>query len=607
MDFMLLIFGLILTFGGGGYLIYTFARWNKDPLSEGLEKKDWIKYFALLGAVGIGFAALIGSSFAFHPEWSDIVEFEKGALAGRPINYAENIIKATVFAFFFAVSFAALWTSFSVYYYKRKLNPKQKKIFRITMFAAIAPAVLFFLGWTDALGCYGSYPLPAGIHVGGDFIGFFNAFNKPGDGLNVAFYAIVILSGAGISYFVGDHLLYKSHHKHELFSSTLVAGLIAGIIGGRVWYVVGNYQREFAGRPFTAVFEVWNGGLTILGGAFAGIVVGALWFKFANKQIDIREAIDIAVPTVLLAQALGRFGNFFNVEVYGQPVEVNGIWNVLPSWILQQMNLNSGGGALANGMIHVPLFLIEATLNLGGYFIITKLVPALLKKHMAPGDLCGEYFIWYGIVRFIMEPFRDANFNMGTDNSWSICNSLIYIIIGVGIIACAHLFAALIEKKDKGLTPIWSTIAVAPCLVFPALQSITISAAKDGTGVSQSFGGFEIISKNPLFLVSYIMIVAAFACFLSSYFTKKNNKVAQYLTIGAMGLALLSAIFIIASTNTISHLETEYVNLSYGFFLMVAFAIASACISLMPFMSIPTLKKKENALGKKEEIANEAN
>lgn len=607
MDFLLLILGLLLTLGAGGYLFYTFFRWNKDPLSERFEKKDWIKYFALLGALGIGFASLIGSAFAFHPDWADITVIEKGALAGREISFVANVIKATVFAFLFAISFAALWTSFSTYYYKRKLNDKQKKIFRITMFAAIAPAVLFFLGWTDALGYYGTYPLPAGIHIGAEGLGFFTAHSKSGDGLNIAFYALVILSGAGISYFVGDHLMYKSHHKHELFSSTLIAGFLAGVIGGRVWYVVGNYQREFAGRPFTAVFEIWNGGLTILGGAFAGIVVGALWFKFANKDIDIREAIDIAVPTVLLAQALGRFGNFFNVEVYGQPVEVAGIWNILPSWILQQMNLNSGGGALANGMIHVPLFLVEAVLTLSGYFIITKLVPALLKKWMAPGDLCGEYFIWYGIVRFIMEPFRDANFNMGTDNSWSICNSLIYIIIGVGVIACAHIFAALIEKKDKGLTPIWSTIAIVPCLVFPALQSVTISAAKDGTGVSQSYIGFDIISKNALFLVSYIMIAVAFACYIASYFMRKNNKVAQYLTIGAMGLSVLSAIFIIASINTIPHLETEYVNLSYGFFLMVAFAIASAGISLMPFLSIPTLKKNEKATVKKEEIANEAN
>lgn len=607
MEFVLLILGLLLTVGGTGYLIYTFARWNKDPLSEGFEKKDWIKYFALVGATAVGFAMLIGSIFAFHPEWASITQIDTGALAGRKISFTANVIKAVIFAFLFAIAFAALWTSFSAFYYKRKLNDKQKKIFRITMFSAIAPAVLFFLLFTDALGYYASYPLPSGIHVGSDFFGFFNAFNKPSDGLNVAFYAIVILSGAGISYAVGDHLMYKSHHKHELFSSTLVTGLVAGIIGGRVWYVVGNWQREFAGRPFTSVFEIWNGGLTILGGAFAGIVVGALWFKHANKDIDIREAIDIAVPTVLLAQALGRFGNFFNVEVYGQATAVEGIWSILPSWLLQQMNLNSGGGSLANGMIHVPLFLIEAVLNLAGYFIITKLIPALLKKHMALGDLCGGYFIWYGIVRFIMEPFRDSNFNMGTDNSWSVCNSLIYIIIGVGVIVCAHLFAALLEKKDKGLTPVWSAIALAPCLVFPALKSITVSAAKDGSGVSNSFIGFEIIGQNALFLVSYIMLIGGFILFVISYFLRNNKKAVQYMTIGAMGLSILSAVFIIASTNTISHLDTEYVNLSYGFFLMVAFAISSACISVMPFLSESALKKKEKPKAKKEEASNEAN
>ncbi|MBR5990488.1 MAG: prolipoprotein diacylglyceryl transferase, partial [Bacilli bacterium] len=351
MPFTLLIIGGILFLGGIAYLIYNFIRFNKDPLTDAFTKKDWINYIIGLVAVGLGFAGMLASAFEFNPAWKEIVEFEKGALAGRPVSYIGNYLRAVICGFFFAVFFAMLWTSFSATFYKRKIAAFEQKFFKWAMFGSIAPAVILFFVWTDAFGAYWSYPLPSGIYIG-DGVGFFNAFSKGGfEGLKIAFYAIFILSGAGISYAVTEHHLYKTFKKHELFTTTLVFGFVSGIIGARIWYVVGNWTREFASRPFYQVFEIWNGGLTVLGGVFLGVIVGALWFNHEHKEIDWRVALDIAVPTILIAQAVGRLGNFTNVEVYGQAVKVEGLWNLLPSYVLQQMNLSNGGGALADGMI----------------------------------------------------------------------------------------------------------------------------------------------------------------------------------------------------------------------------------------------------------------
>ncbi len=600
MSFALLIIGGLLFLGGIGYLIYSFVRFNKDPLTDAFTKNDWIVYAICLASIGLGFAGLLASIFEFNPAWKEIVEFEKGALAGRPVSYVGNYLKAIICGFFSAASFAMLWSAFSVTFYKRKLADFEKKFFKWAMYGAIAPAVILFFLWSDAFGAYISYPLPAGIYIG-EGVGLFNAFDKWSiNGLKIAFYAIFILTGAGIAYVTTDHFIYKKFKKHDLFTSTLIVGFLSGVIGARIWYVIGNWTREFAGQPFYRVFQIWEGGLTVLGGAFLGIIAGALWFHHDHKEIDWRSALDIAVPTILIAQAVGRLGNFTNVEVYGQAVQLEGIWNILPSYVLQQMNLINGGGALPDGMIHVPLFLVEALLNLAGYFILAFLVPALLKKKLAPGDLIAGYFLWYGLVRIILEPMRDANFNMGSDNSWSICNSLMYIIAGLGIIASTHLYEAIKNKKDKGLTPLWSSLVLVPTLLFPLLQSISLTTAKDGSGTSTPLTGFEVMGSTPIFIVAYALLVLALICFALQFALSKkeiNGKTLMYLSIGGISLSLISAVIMIFGQNAIEAGE-KYVNFSYGFFLMVAFALIAASLSLMPFFAKTHFDKvkKEEAL-----------
>lgn len=606
MNYLLLILGLILGLGGTGFIFYSFIKWNKDNLKDKFEKKDWQTYIITLAVIGLGFAGLIGSIFLFHPEWESIKAFASGALKDRPVSFAGNLIKAMVGMFLFAVSFAALWTSFSTYYYKRKLDPKQKKIFRIIKLAAIAPAVLSFFFWTDAFGAYITYPLVSGIKIDGEGVGFFTPFSRAGEGLKIAFYAIVILSGAFISYAVGNHLMYKKYKKKDVFGSTLLVGFASGVIGARIWYVVGNFEREFLGQPFMKYIAIWEGGITILGGAFAGIVMGALWFKLTQKDIDIRDGIDFAVPTVLLAQALGRWGNFFNVEVYGEPIKVSGVWNLLPSWLIQQMNQSSGGMPLPAGEMHLPLFLIEAVLNLGGYFIIVYGVGKGLKKWIKGGDLCGAYFLWYGIVRIILEPLRDGRFNMGTDNSWSVCNSLVYIVIGAAVILSAHLYQALVDEKEKGITPMVAAGILVPTILFPLLQSVTVTSGNDGTGaLLAKYSGFEAMGKAPVFLVSYILVVLACLMFVASFFLKKKGKKqpAEYINIGAMCLAGLGAVMTLFAKDSIPSGSDEFVNFSYGFFLLAIFAISALAVSFMPIFNEARLKKENKKAGAKKDNA----
>ena len=232
----------------------------------------------------------------------------------------------------------------------------------------------------------------------------------------------------------------------------------AGILCARIWYVVGNWNGDGQGGPnfgqeiangnWWKIFAIWEGGLTILGGAVGGILVGSLVFIFRRKYSDLRFAFDAVVPNILIAQAIGRFGNFFNHEVYGQASDMAS-WPLVPTWIKYNMATAWSNGVPASTQMYAPMFIIEAVLNILGFIVIVYLIPKIWRKGRALGDNLGFYLIWYGVVRIIMEPMRDPNFNMGADGMWSIWNSMIYIILGGVAIVTLQIMAYI--RKKKGL------------------------------------------------------------------------------------------------------------------------------------------------------------
>ena len=148
-----------------------------------------------------------------------------------------------------------------------------------------------------------------------------------------------------------------------------------------------------------------------------------------RKQYSRGEVLDVVLPTILLAQAIGRWGNFFNQEVYGATTST---WTFLPVFIQKQMTID--------GEFRVPLFLIESLVNIGGYFMIRYAIGKGLKNLILPGDQGFTYFLWYGIVRAIMEPLRDPKYNMGETGNWSSIQAYIWIGFGLLAIVANHLW-----------------------------------------------------------------------------------------------------------------------------------------------------------------------
>ena len=277
----------------------------------------------------------------------------------------------------------------------------------------------------------------------------------PSDDPVVTWYAIFILTGALLALFLASYRAHKDGYEWSFFLTVFMVGFPLGIVGARVWYVIASWD-EFANRAWYSVFEIWKGGLAIQGGVIFGVVAGLLFMFFRRKGTSVLKALDFAVPTILIAQAIGRWGNFFNQEVFGHAVSLDA-WSFLPSFITNNMQNGSSymlsGVKLPSDSIAAPLFLIEGMINIMCYFLITRGIPAIEGKHYRNGDQTFAYFFAYGLVRLCLEPLRNPQFIMGSDASDlqasqynSLNMAIVFIVVGALLIAGNHILGYLADK-----------------------------------------------------------------------------------------------------------------------------------------------------------------
>ncbi len=276
----------------------------------------------------------------------------------------------------------------------------------------------------------------------------------------ITFYSIFILSGALLALLIGMIRIKKLNYDPKRLENLFLAAFPAGLVGARIWYIICQWH-EFS-PAFKDNFWVGLGnlfgitengiqisGLAIEGGVFLGVIVGIVFAMKRRKEMKPLDVADVCVPGILLAQAIGRWGNFFNQEVYGKVVDPSG-WSWLGSWFVDQMTID---GAFRN-----PLFLIEGLLNVAGFLVLTFVLGnKFVKKYLTPGTITLGYFVWYGVVRAILEPLRDPEFIM-TDYI-SVVTSIVFVVFGVVGLALLYAYRYYFKKKfnlhffDKRIAP----------------------------------------------------------------------------------------------------------------------------------------------------------
>lgn len=214
-------------------------------------------------------------------------------------------------------------------------------------------------------------------------------------GMEIYYYAVMIVIGI-ICAFVVVALLFKRRNISVDWTVDLLLCILPlGIIGARTFYVVTD--------PSTNITEWFtgfrDGGLSIIGGVIGG-AIGVVVFCLIHK-INFLRVADCLLPGVILAQGIGRWGNFFNQEVYGAVVE-----NVSAQWFPFAVFIED------TQTWHYAFFFYESIAN----FIIFGLLFALMWnfKKKPHGLSMSGYFFGYGLVRSIMEPLRDSEFILGS-------------------------------------------------------------------------------------------------------------------------------------------------------------------------------------------------
>lgn len=322
-----------------------------------------------------------------------------------------------------------------------------------------------------------------------DTLAYVNGF--PTSNPVVRFYAIFILFGACLAWFLSDYRAHKAGYDWHFFDTIFFIAFPMGIVGARIWYVIASFKAEFAPvfssqgfwAGFGNMFAVWNGGLAIQGGIILGILSGVIVALTRRKGTSVLKIMDFAVPTIFVAQMIGRWGNFFNQEVFGHAVSPDA-WNFLPSFITSNMqNGNSAmlsGVNLPSGSIAAPLFLVEGFVNICFYFILTQGLPAIEGKKYVNGDQSFAYIVAYGIVRAILEPLRNPAFIMGTSdasathsNYKSFFMAIVFIIVGVVLIIANHVLYHLSEKGKFEKAPFIKS------LYFEENQVLTVEPIVD--------------------------------------------------------------------------------------------------------------------------------
>jgi prolipoprotein diacylglyceryl transferase len=208
--------------------------------------------------------------------------------------------------------------------------------------------------------------------------------------LTIHLYALCLLLGAVVAYFITKRRWTSVGGDPSLVLEVALWSGLAGVVGARAHHVATSWDQ--LGDEWYAPFAVWKGGLGIWGGVAAGVIVGALVVRL--RSADVGLMMDAAAPALLVAQGIGRLGNYFNQELYGAPTS---LW-----WGLAVDPARRPDGLEDIATFH-PTFLYEMLWNFAGAVLLVWLGR---RFRIAPPGLFCLYVAIYSAGRLIWEQLR---------------------------------------------------------------------------------------------------------------------------------------------------------------------------------------------------------
>lgn len=219
--------------------------------------------------------------------------------------------------------------------------------------------------------------------------------------ISIYWYGVIIGLGAVLGLWLAMKEADRIGLNKELLIDFMVCAVPIAILSARIYYVTFEWER-YAGGPLWKVFAIWEGGIAIHGAVLGGVLTAIVFSRV--KKISFLQLVDIVAPSLILGQAIGRWGNFMNQEAHGGAIaEGSTLYDILPEFILNQMTIN--------GITYHPTFLYESLWSM----LIFILLLLLRRRNPLRGEVFLSYLMGYSLGRLFIEGMR-------TDSLYIVAN-----------------------------------------------------------------------------------------------------------------------------------------------------------------------------------------
>lgn len=267
----------------------------------------------------------------------------------------------------------------------------------------------------------------------------------------VRWYGVIIVNGAMLAGWIAARRAQRRGYDPEHIWNLLLVGMVFGIIGARAYYVLFEWPR-FAGASWLEIINPATGGLAIHGALIGAVIAAALYTRW--HHLPLRIFLDIAMPPFLLAQAIGRWGNFMNQEAYGRPTSLG--FGVLIDEE-HRIGLYRDMQQFPPDTLFHATFLYESVWNLFGFGILIWLERRLC-DWLRPLDMALFYAIWYGLGRFWIEGFRTDSLCLSgiggaCEGSLRVAQVVSLLLVAGGVIGLLinHCYVARHTTQPRGV------------------------------------------------------------------------------------------------------------------------------------------------------------
>lgn len=234
--------------------------------------------------------------------------------------------------------------------------------------------------------------------------------------IQIHWYGVIIACGVVLALIVAIREGKRQGIPEDDFYDYLLWALPIAIICARIYYVV--FQWSYYANHPEEIIAIWDGGIAIYGAIIGGLIVMYLFCR--SRKIRLWTMLDVVSPAVIMAQGIGRWGNFMNQEAFGRITSRAAMKaQHIPNWIINQMYIQ--------GAYRVPTFLYESVWDLSGFILLVLLRHRhhLFKR----GEIFLAYIGWYSAGRFVIEGMRTDSLMLGSLRISQVLSALLFVAV----------------------------------------------------------------------------------------------------------------------------------------------------------------------------------